>query len=435
MLKAFQTHIDANLPELKTGKNLVAVSGGLDSVVLTHLCRRVGIKIAVAHCNFGLRGKESAEDAQFVEELAKKLSIQYFVKCFETNTYAKKNKLSIQVAARELRYNWFKELAKTHSFSSVLTAHHRDDALETFLINLSRGTGIKGLAGIPQRHGIIIRPLLPFTRDQIKAFAESERLQWREDSSNEETYYLRNRIRHELVPKLKELHPSFLANFKVTQQYLRDSDAILSQHISEIRSRIFIRKDSYHQIPISELKQLHPFRAYIHALFSDFGFTEWDNVSDMVSGSSGKQLLSKTHRLIKDREYLLLTKKTETKFEAQKFELKTGLIKGRVSFQIEEADRMDPISDSILYVDKETLNHRLEVRKWKKGDYFYPLGMKGKKLVSKYFKDEKMNILQKEAQWLLFSGDRLMWIIGRRADDRFKITPETKQIIRFRLIQ
>ncbi|MGI9547078.1 MAG: tRNA lysidine(34) synthetase TilS, partial [Flavobacteriaceae bacterium] len=327
------------------------------------------------------------------------------------------------------------ELAEENDIDYVLTAHQADDALETFLINMSRGTGIRGLAGIPHRQGRILRPLLIFSRAQILDYARENNINWCEDSSNKEVYYLRNKIRHELVPKLKELHPAFLENFKTTQSHLRASVSLLDHQVKELKSTLFVKENDHWKIPIESINKMRPKAHYLYELFREYGFSEWDNVLDLLQASSGKELTSKTHRLIKDRDHLLLAGKRELSPMNFEFDLQTGEILVPVTLKIEQINSMGECSNSILYVDKETLNHRLEIRKWKKGDYFYPLGMKGRKLVSKYFKDEKMNALEKEAQWLLFSGGRLVWIIGRRADDRFKITPSTKKIFKFSLIR
>ena len=403
-------------------------------MVLAHLCKAAGVDFVLAHCNFQLRGEESAEDERFIGKLAEELNVNYYVKYFETEVYAKEYKLSIQVAARDLRYAWFKELIAELGLNYTLTAHQADDVLETFLINLSRGTGIQGLTGIPARTNDVLRPLLPFSRDQILKFAESNGISWREDSSNQEKYYLRNKIRHDIVPELKKLHPTFLENFKATQSHLSGSVQILEQHISAIKKEIFKKSEDGWEIATEELLRLQPLKSYLHALFREYGFTEWENVLDLLDAMSGKEIRSATHRLIKDREVLLLAPlaaEIESSFE---FTIDTQLVEGPEPMKIEEVDSISQLSRQILYVDKETLNHRLELRKWKKGDYFYPLGMKGRKLVSKYFKDEKFTALEKEGQWLLYSGDQLVWIIGKRADERFKVTPDTKSILRFRLI-
>ena len=431
MYQRFLRHIESEFPELLAKKSILACSGGIDSVVLTHLCAKAGLNFAIAHCNFQLRGEESQGDEEFVAELAKDLKVKYYVNCFNTEEYATESKLSIQEAARELRYRWFQELATQNKMDIILTAHHLDDDLETFIINLSRGTGIKGLVGIPQSSGKIRRPLLIFSRRDILDYAETEGLSWREDSSNESEYYLRNRIRHRLVPQLLDLNPAFLENFKNSQDYLRDSARILNDHLAMVRSRIFLAEGNGWRLPVALLKELEPRTAYLHALFSEYGFTDWRAISALLDGSSGKEIYSKSHRLIKDRDVLLLAPLEKPGGEAFEFPLTLGKIDGPITLTIEPVSSIGEVSSGILYVDKETLNHRLCMRKWEKGDYFYPLGMKGKKLVSKYFKDEKMNALEKEDQWLLFSGDKLVWIIGRRADNRFKVTHETKNILRF----
>ena len=435
MFNEFQEHINRSFPELLQQSCLIGCSGGLDSVVLTHLCSRLEMDFDLAHCNFRLRGDESNDDEEFVREYGDQLNKKVFVKHFDTDIYADTNKLSIQVAARELRYSWFEELAQKEQKSAVLTAHHADDMLETFLINLSRGTGIKGLTGIPAKSGIIRRPLLAFTRKEILAYAEEQELSWREDSSNKEQYYLRNKVRHQIVPVLKEMHPTFLDNFMQTLNHLKGSFSILDQYTADLKKSLFRKDGETWRISVEDLSKLEPLKPFIYMLFEEYGFREWDNVTDLLSASSGKQIYSKSHRLVRDRSDLLLaplTSQEETSFE---FSLETAALDHPVPMRIEQVDLIGDTSKSILYVDKETLNNRLEVRKWKKGDYFYPLGMQGKKLLSKYFKDEKLNALEKESQWLLFSGEKLVWVIGRRADERFKVKPDSKKILRFSLIE
>ena len=403
--------------------------------MLAHLCSRMELKFALAHCNYQLRGEESDQDEEFVRNYGKKLNKEIFIKRFYTDTYAKNNKVSIQVSARELRYQWFSELAEQESASFILTAHHADDMLETFLINLSRGTGIKGLTGIPAKSGTLRRPLLVFSRQQIMEYAEKQNLTWREDSSNKELYYLRNRVRHQIVPGLKELHPTFLENFLSTTTHLKGSLAILDGYITDIKSALFKEDGDTWRIQVQELSKLKPLKPIVYAFFEEYGFKEWDNIVDLLTASSGKQVLSKTHRLVKDRTELLLAPlsvQDELQFD---FLIDTDNLDHPVPMKIDRVDQIGETSKRILYVDKETLNNRLQVRKWKKGDYFYPLGMKGKKLLSKYFKDEKLNAFEKENQWLLFSGDKLVWVIGRRADERFKVRPDSREILKFSLIE
>jgi len=433
VLDLFKDHINSCFPELMGQQLIVACSGGLDSVVLAHLCKVSGMSFAMAHCNFRLREAESDEDERFVEQLARSLEVPFFVVRFNTMDYVRTHGLSIQMAARELRYQWFSTLCEKEGYAYVLTAHHLDDTLETFLINLSRGTGLDGLTGIPARSNGILRPLLPFRRTEIQDFANQQRLSWREDSSNEETKYLRNKIRHHLVPVLKELHPSFLDNFKMTQGYLSDAARMLQQHVNNIKESLFTPYFNGYKIDLKALNSLAPLHGYLYALFKDYGFTAWADVEGLLTAMSGKEVRSKTHRLIKDRKYLLLQQIQEgddNEGVAATLDTPGDL---PIKLLIEPAKAIEEKDNTILYVDKETLNHSLTVRKRKKGDYFYPLGMNGKKKVSKFFKDEKMDAVAKENQWLLCCGDDIVWIIGRRADDRFKITSETKNILKITL--
>ncbi len=431
VLERFKDHITQHFPELRNTSLLVACSGGLDSVVLAHLCIRANLSIALAHCNFGLRGAESDEDQQFVEKLAGTFQIPFFVTRFDTAGYVKENKVSVQIAARELRYKWFKELLSNKEYSYVATAHQLDDDLETFIINLSRGTGIEGLNGIPEKSGQIVRPLLPFTREEIHAYALGEKLRWREDSSNKETKYVRNKIRHQIVPLFKEVHPTFLENFKSTQGYLKDSVAILENHFQEVKQRLFEPYENGYRISVKELQALHPIKGYLHGLLHAYGFTAWKDISSLLTAMSGKEIISGTHRLIKDREHILLQRIFDVDTAYYEVDLAKEGISKPISISIARVEEISQTGNQILYADKETLNTKLIVRKWKKGDYFYPLGFNGRKKVSKFFKDEKMDAVAKENQWLLCSGDNIVWIIGRRADDRFKVVPKTKTILKF----
>ncbi|WP_343486164.1 tRNA lysidine(34) synthetase TilS [Allomuricauda sp. d1] len=434
MLERFKKHIENKLPFLSKGKILVACSGGLDSVVLAHLCYKLQLEFALAHCNFKLRGDESDGDQQFVEELGKRIDVQVFTRTFDTLGYINKKGGSVQMAARDLRYAWFQELQKNKNFDFLLTAHHADDSLETFLINLSRGAGIDGLSGIPEQNGNIIRPLLPFSRKELLAFAKEQDLQWREDSSNAETKYLRNKIRHEVVPLLKELHPAFLKNFQSTQSHLHQTQVWLEEQIKIIKQKLFIEYDNIIKIKIEELKEIQPITSSLYFLFSEYGFTEIENLKDLLKAPSGKFLASKTHRLVKDRNYLLLSENGEVVSEHHQIGEAQTVVHDPFQMKIETVDTLENPSKNTIYVDKETLNYPLLIRKWQNGDYFYPFGMKRKKKVAKFFKDEKVDILSKEKQWLLCSGDEIVWVIGRRADDRFKVTRETKNILKLTIV-
>jgi tRNA(Ile)-lysidine synthase len=431
VLTDFKSHIKNNFSELQEKPFLLACSGGLDSVVLAHLCKACALDFSMAHCNFKLRGAESDSDEKFVVELAKKMSIKLFVTNFNTNTYVENNKVNVQIAARELRYGWFAELMQENGIETLVTAHHSDDNLETFLINLSRGTGMLGLMGIPSKTDTISRPLLAFSREQILNYAKAEKLEWVEDKSNADTKYLRNKIRHQIVPVLKELHPTFLKNFEMTQTYVMGSNAILNNHVELLKSRIFESYDDGFRISIEELSVLHPKKAYVYALFKEYGFTAWDDVLRLLNAMSGKEVRSKTHRLLKDRNYLLLEKlEANDAWGCFYIEKNQAEIDFPIHMIIKEVDSIKDTAEHILYVDKDSLKYPLVVRKWEKGDYFYPFGMEGKKKLSKYFKDEKIDIISKERQWLLCSADEIVWVVGRRADQRFSVSKETKRIVK-----
>ena len=389
----------------------------------------------IAHCNFQLRGSESDMDAFFVEDLARKLGKKIYIKDFDTANYINNNKVSLQMAARELRYGWFEELMTSHKIKTLVTAHQADDNLETFIINLSRGTGIKGLTGIPAKTAKISRPLLLFSRSQIEQYAEIKNIRWREDQTNEETRYLRNKIRYGVIPGLKELHPGFLNNFETTLANLQGSEALLKDYIAELKDRLFERQGDVIKISVASLLKFNPIKTYMYELFNEYGFKEWNDVVGLLNATSGKEVHSGTHRLIKDREYLLLQALYNSIIERFVIDAVSGTIREPVQMKIEEVNEMGETSNKILYVDKETLNHKLSIRKWEKGDYFYPFGMRGKKKVSKFYKDEKMDLISKERQWLLCSGDNIIWVIGRRGDDRFKVTPQTKSILKFSITE
>jgi len=435
VINQFKEHIAVNFPELLENHFLVACSGGVDSVVLAHLCSLNKMDFSIVHCNFQLRGYESDMDAFFVEDLARKLGKKIYIKDFDTNSYVNINKVSLQMAARELRYRWFEELMKKNKIKTLVTAHHADDNLETFIINLSRGTGIKGLTGIPAKTSNISRPLLIFSRAQIMQFAEIKNISWREDHSNLDKKYLRNKIREDVIPRLRELHPGFLGNYEATRANLEGSAALLENYLAEIKQELFQQEDDLIRIPINSLLKLDPIKVYMYELFHQYGFKEWNDVVGLLTASSGKEIYSQTHRLLKDRQYLLLQPLHPSTIEKFKIDAASGTITKPINMKIDEVKAMGEQSKRILYVDKETLNHKLSIRKWEKGDYFYPFGMNGTKKVSKFYKDEKLDLISKEKQWLLCSGDAIVWIIGRRGDDRFKVTPETKNILRFTITE
>ena len=436
MLNQLQKHIHSRLPFLKTGKLLIAISGGLDSVVLVNLCHQLNLNIALAHCNFNLRGAESDGDEDLVMQLAEKLDLEVFVESFDTVAYAQEHKLNIQLAARELRYNWFQELSDYFNFDFILTAHHADDNLETFLINLSRGTGLDGLTGIPEINDNIVRLLLPFSRQDLEAFAIENKLKWRDDSSNASKKYVRNKLRHDVIPVLKEINPMFLQNFQKTLSNLNDTADIVDESLNAVAKRAINTLDgSGVSFKISEFKKVNNPKAYLFEIFKDYGFTQWDDVVDLLDAQSGKLLFSETYRLLKDRDCLILTEihsegiDSTMTISSEDKNVKTPL--GLLSF--DETDTIEKEDRSTIYIDKMVVSFPLTIRKWQEGDYFYPSGMKGKKKLSKYFKDEKMSLIDKEHVLLLCSGNDIVWVVGKRGDERFRVTENTENILKIAL--
>lgn len=402
-------------------------------MVLFDLFLRIGLDFKVAHCNFRLRGNQSDADAEFVSDSVEQNKIPYYTTHFDTVGYVNKYKVSVQLAARELRYAWFTEIMQQNNIQYLVTAHHADDNLETFLINLSRGTGIQGLTGIPEKTDTIARPLLAFSRMQIEEYAHTETIEWREDGSNNDTKYLRNRIRHKILPELKNLNPNFLHNFQKTQEYLNQSATIAEHHLFELRTSIFIEDNDILKVPVAPLLKLNPIQGYLYGLFGNYGFKEWNDVENLLTATSGKELRSATHRLIKDRDFLLV-KEIELETPAI-YEIRQNQdsIIHPLTIYISEVDAIGEIGTHILYVPKNALKYPLTLRKWTIGDYFYPFGMQGTKKLSKYFKDKKMDAIAKENQWLLCSEGAIVWVVGKRGDERFKVGKHTEKIIKFEL--
>ena len=432
MLKQFQNHLSNQFPFLEGKKLLLAVSGGLDSMVLVHLFQQLDYEIVVLHCNFQLRGVESFGDQQFIQEYTSQNGISFSFTQFDTEAFAKDYKLSTQLAARELRYSWFYEQLEIQKGDYVLTAHHADDNLETFLINLSRGTGLDGLTGIPAQNDIVIRPLLPFTRQEIEEYATQNKLVWREDSSNTSDKYLRNKIRHHLIPVLKELNPNFMNSFEKTQTYLQESQELVADAAIMVYQQVAKEKDGDIYFDINQLLKLPNYTSYLYQWLTEFGFTAWEDIYDLVTNQSGKQVFAPQFRLIKDRDYLILS---PLKLATDKQEFLIESSQSKVNFPLNllfsGVDVIESTSNSTIFVDQEKLQFPLVLRRWDEGDVFQPFGMGGKsKKVSKLFKDEKLSLIEKENVWLLCSESQVIWVVGIRQDERFKIDSKTKKILK-----
>lgn len=423
-------------------KILLTVSGGIDSVVLCDLFHTANLSFAIAHCNFQLRATESDGDEQFVKELATKYKVPFHHIRFDTDAYVKKNKVSVQVAARELRYEWFEKIRIEHQYTYIATAHHQGDVIETFFINLIRGTGISGLRSIVPKQGKIIRPLLFATKKDILTYAEKNKIAYHEDSSNASDKYLRNKIRHHLIPVLNELSPTAEASISHSIEKLRDAEFIYKEAMEDVRSKICTSKGASIYISIAELKKLNPIATYLYELLNPYGFNgaTATDIIKVLSGESGKQFLSATHRLIKDRDFLILEPittsdaKEEYMIEKDQVEFKIPGSDLHLHFQFSQPEHTIPTAAAIAAIDLDKLHFPLTIRKWKTADAFYPLGMKGKKKLSDFFIDKKLSLAEKENIWLLCSDEKIVWVIGMRLDDQFKVTDKTKKIVQVFLL-
>jgi tRNA(Ile)-lysidine synthase len=437
MLKKFKHHLHQNFPFLEDGKLLIAVSGGIDSVVLVHLCHQLNLNFSLCHCNFNLRGQESDDDEAYVKNLAKNLQIPVYTTSFETEKYAKENKVSIQVAARDLRYAWFYELLENKQYDFVLTAHNTNDNLETFIINLTRGTGLDGFTGIPPINNKAVRPLLAFSRDDITLFAIKNEIVWREDKSNARIKYIRNKVRHKVIPTLQEINPHVLESFQNTLEYLNESQSIISDATKNISEKVITYENDLLKLNCKKLTELSNKKAYLYQLLHTYGFTAWNDVVDLISGQAGKQVFSKTHRLLKDRNFLILTTNAKNITEKGPFLIKetSTEISHPINLAIQETSDGIPENKHQIIINKDLISYPLSLKKWHYGDAIYPTGMTGSKKISQLFKDKKLSLLDKEKIWLLCDAkDTIIWVIGLRQDRRFTVNKTTKNRLKISFI-
>ena len=431
MVLKFKKHLSENFSLLTNKKLFLAVSGGIDSMVLLHLFQYMQFEIAILHCNFQLRGEESDGDLKFVQNYAHQFEIPFLFISFETETFAKENKLSIQVAARKLRYSWFNQKLISEKFDFILTAHHADDDLETFIINFSRGTGLDGLVGIPSQNEKVIRPLLPFSRQEIENYAYKNNLKWREDSSNSKDKYLRNNVRHSIIPLLKKLNTDFLGSFQTTLNNLKQAQNLVEDATILVYQQVVSDEEDLKKINLKKLKSLPNYKAYLYQWLNPFGFSAWNDIYNLVESQSGKQIFSQNFQLLKDRDFLFLSPKKIIKENEQYFINKNQeLVNFPIKLTFCKVTDLSKTSIQTIFVDENKLYFPLQLRKWKTGDSFFPFGMNGKsKKVNKFFKDEKLSSVQKENTWLLCSDNQIVWVVGMRQDERFKIDESTKYIL------
>ena len=434
MISRFKEQVTHSWPNIVKKKSLLALSGGIDSVVLAHLWRTCQWPFEVAHCNFKLRGEESDGDAEFVQSLCKSWGITCHDTTFDTNAYAVEHKLSTQEAARHLRYDYFNQIAANEEFEYILTAHHKNDQFETFLINTLRGTGLKGLTGIPAQNGKVIRPLLDFSREDILNYARENNLKWREDASNQSTHYLRNAIRLKVMPELLALRPKLLEEFGHTLEHLQGAQALIESHLLNIKPHLIKETLNGFELPIEAWRPLQNKKIYLFYLLSPYGFTQWDDIVLLMEAQSGKVIYSDTHRLLKNRSRLLLELKHDINYYNILIYNKLNTIKfSNQSLNIATIETQELASSTAICVDADLLEFPLTLRLWQPGDRFQPVGMAGTKKVSKYLKDEAVSMFDKSRQWVLCSGEKIVWVLGRRADQRFSVNAKTKHILKITL--
>lgn len=437
MVNEFRKFVEENNLFTKDDTILLAVSGGIDSIVLCEMFRLNNYSFAMAHCNFHLRGEESNRDEAFVTDYAKRNNITLHKIEFDTHAYMKETGKSLQMSARELRYDWFYQLLKEHNYSFVATGHHADDSIETFFVNLIRGTGIAGLHGILQKVNNVIHPLLFTNRQRIVEFANQNNIQHVEDSTNALTKYTRNKIRHEIIPLIKEISPNFDRTILKEIERFKETEEVFRTVVNKVKEDIIEKNGKYLKISIEKLKSLNPQKIFIYEILSEFNFNEATiySIQDCLNeASSGKKFYSETHRAIKDREYLFIAENCKECETEHFIEEDQNNISCPINLQFEFLRDLSfvniPKSKDIAMFDADKLKFPLKLRKWQNGDYFIPYGFKGEKKISDFYTNLKYSLLDKENQWLLCSGDDIIWVIGQRTDDRYKITNKTKTIYR-----
>ena len=415
-------------PNASSSRFLLAVSGGRDSVVLAHLFAVCKLNFDIAHCNFHLRGEESDKEMFFVKNLPFLTGQKVFVKEFDTISLQQNSGKSIEMIARELRYQWFDEIGKDYDY--IVTAHHANDNAETMIMNLLRGTGVRGLCGIPAKNGKIIRPLLAFTTKEIENYAQENHLEFCIDSSNLEDCFLRNKIRHHIIPELENINPNVIETFYKNSNLFQQQTQFFDTHIQQYKNQLLQEKEDRIIVEINELQKIENLPIVLYELLNLFGFNADDveNVLKSINSNSGKKFFSETHILVKDRTHFILEKIEENKEDVILIHSIEEL--ENYGFSVEKKTYHSNFkackSLNTIYVDADKLQFPLTLRKWKKGDFFYPFGMKTKKKLSDFFTDNKIDVLAKQKIRLLCSQNQIVWVVNERSDERFRVDGDTK---------
>lgn len=443
LLQQFQQHYKQNLSHLFNAntKFILAVSGGIDSVVLVDLFFKTNLNFAIAHCNFMLRNQESLRDEDFVKSLANNYKKDFFVQRFDTENYAQQQKISIQLAARDLRYNWFKQLQTNNNKLQhfLVTAHHSNDNIETVLLNFFRGTGISGLTGIEpvDMKRKIIRPLLPFKKDDIKQYALQQNLLYVEDSSNATNKYTRNSFRNEIIPLVTKHFTNAEENILNNIYRFRDVETIYNEAIELQKQNLIVQQQNEIHIPILKLQKSNALHTIIYEIIKDYGFTpqQISEVEKLLTAHNGSYIQSSTHKIIHNRQWLIISPIEQAEMGNIVIEptTKFAQLNGKkllFDYDIATAENIHTKPQkNIEKINADKLEYPLLLRKWKQGDYFYPLGMNKKQKLSKFFINQKLSVIEKENVWVLESNHKIVYVVGYRIDDRYKLTATTKNIL------
>ncbi len=433
MLKQVQKYIAKNRLLDKSDTILVALSGGADSVTLVHVLIQLGYSVAAAHCNFNLRGTESDDDEAFVRDWVEKLQIPLHVISFDTNKYAETHHVSTEMAARNLRYQWFDELSQNHKYTKIATGHHLNDSIETVFLNLARGTGIQGISGILPKNKLVVRPLLCVTRAAIDAYLAQENLLFRNDSSNDSFDYMRNIIRHQVIPAFKKINPAFDQVMEQNLNNFKQTALLFQESIERHKNQLVTVKPNRYLIAIEKIQHLPGKETILFELISPMGF-RYDSVLkilDSINAEPGRFFYSESHQLLVDRQHVIIEPLSN---ENQTYVINQFSDFSKLPFTIEvdemEANHYEWIKEaSVGSFDASKLIFPLTIRHWKTGDRFYPLGMKQQKKLSDFFTDAKIDRLTKDKIWIMESQNQIAWIMGYRIDDRFKVIQQTQQIV------
>lgn len=438
LLQRFRYYVKNNSLFTKGDKILLAVSGGVDSMVMMSLFAEDGYEIGIAHCNFQLRGEESYEDEVLVEKEAVRYGVPFYNIRFDTAGEMERTGESVQIAARRLRYAWFDELSSRHGYSVIAIAHHADDSIETFFINMFRGTGLRGLTGINIINGRVVRPMLFATRKEIMDYAVINSIPYREDSSNRSTKYLRNKIRLGIVPRIKEINPKFPEIMGANLERLTDAQLFIDKGIEIIRGQVEENKDGLAVITPESIDPAFPKEFVIYELLAKYGF-KGDVVRglcvSLAEGQTGKRFYSKEYVAYADRGKIVVAPVTEEdvcEVEINKNARRAYCGNSVFYFEFMDIGALDDLKqpENIALLDADKLEFPLRARRWQDGDCFYPIGMKGRKKVSDYLIDEKVSGAEKQRQFVLLSGEDIVWLAGRRSDDRYKVTDDTDNVLK-----